>query len=136
DAESGAGAPRVDALGSGAIDIAVGLDGQREAAVVIRVNAGGATADRRARGGGHPEIGATGGIVCLDGSVIGAGDIAVGGDGQRARAEVDRKNAAVVAVDRSAGAAGHRKSGAGVPRVDAATVGAGDIAVGGDGERT
>ena len=129
-----AGIECVDAATTGAGGIAVGGDGERACAVVARRNAPGGAADRGAGGGGHGEIGA-GVIPRVDADITGAGDIAVGGDGERAAAVVVRADAVGAATDRGAGAGGHAESGAGVPREDAVTTGAGDIAVGGDGER-
>src|SRR5205807_1708462 len=116
-------------------NIAVGGDGHRARAVVVRENAV-AAADRRAGGGGHAEIGAEDVVHGVDAG-NGAGDIAVGGDGRCGRAQVARRNAPGRAADRGAGGGGRGEvgAGAGIVCVDAATTGAGGITVGGDGER-
>ena len=96
---------RANAVIAGAGDIAVGGDGERARAQVARLN-GVAAADRRARAGGHAEIGAGGGVVCVNAASSGAGDIAVGGDGERAGAKVARLNAPAAAADRAIGGDG------------------------------
>ena len=118
----------------GAANIAIGGDGQRAGAAVSRSDAVIAAADRGAGAGRHGESGGGGGIPRMD-AVTAGGDIAIGGDGQRARAVVLRRDATTAAADRGAGAGRHGKIGAGISRKDSSPRGAGDIAVRGDGQR-
>ena len=136
---AGKGIVRVDAEAGGAGgDIAVGGDGQRARAGVLRPDAEAVATDRGAGAGGHGEIGGGGGISRVDALEAGADDIAVGGDGRCARAAVEHGNPVCAAHGR-AGAGGHADTGAGgevdVAHVNPAGGAAGDIAVGDDRER-
>ncbi len=99
--------------------------------------------------GGHGDGGAIGPRRDADAVVhTGAGDVAVGGDGQRAAAVIEGKNSIAVSAGAHGGAGpgGHGEIGARVHGIDAGAegiagrgrgpaAGAGDVAVGGDGQR-